>query len=106
MYYLYFPQYEVTEFVAEIGALEDRNAVWLLNATQISGTGNNKNYDYKFLDYGPGKIMLKWNVKKAEYEFDKNQFISGKYKINNSLITITKENGYPFFTGEIIDSKD
>ncbi len=106
MYYLYFPQYEVVEFVAEIGALEDRNAVWLLNATQISGTNDNKSYNYKFLDYGPGKIMLKWNARKAEYEFDENKFISGNYKINDNLITITKENGYPFFTGEIIDSKD
>jgi hypothetical protein len=95
--------------------LEDRNAVWLLNATQISGTDDNKSYDYKFLDYGPGKIMLKWNTTKAEYEFDENKFvsefdenkfISEGYKINDNLITITKENGYTFFTGEIIDSKD
>jgi hypothetical protein len=35
---LYFPEYEVKEYITEIGALEEKNAFWALNCTEITNS--------------------------------------------------------------------
>ncbi len=102
LYYLYFPEYEVKEYITEIGALEEKNAFWALNSTEITND-NGVQYNFKIFDIvgKHEKLVERENGNKLKLNRTKlNQFKFATLPESREYISMQ---GQPYFSGEIID---